>query len=108
MTVASSRAPDRSCPSPLPSIEREPVVGALVRSGAEQHQVLDTEPHEQRVAVGHREQPSLHLVEVVDHAVDLADRREHITLDDLDDVVRTAIELDLRPGFDEAGCPVRV
>ncbi len=97
-------------PEPAAVDQFEPVIGAPVRGGPEQHQVLAAEPVEQRVAVGHGEQPVLHRGEVADHQVDCTDRVEHITLDDLGDVGRTAIELDLRPRFHEAGRrrPVRI
>ena len=89
-------------PEPAASISASPPSGAPVGGGAEHHEVLDPEPDEQRVAVGDVEQPGLHLVEVVDHQVDLGDRVEHLTLDDVGDVGRTAVELDLRPRLDDA------
>ncbi len=101
-------APGAQLPEPTALHQYEARIRAPVSGRAEQHEVLDTEPDEQRVAVGHVEQSGLHLREVVDHPVDRGDRVEHLMLDDVGDVVRTAIELDLRPRLHDAGHHVRV
>ena len=100
--------PGPQLPEPALADQGEARHGAAVGGGPEQDEVLDTEPVEQRVTVGDGEQSGLHLIEVVDHTVHRDDRVEHVALHDLGDVVGTAVELDLRPGFHDAPRPVRL
>ncbi len=72
----------------------------VVGGGAEEHQVLVGQPAHERVERPERGEPVAHRGVVAHRQVDLVGGRHDLALDHLHEVVGTAVDLHLGPGFD--------